>query len=526
MADPFNEFHSETSTSNCQFQEVYSSYKYDYLWFNILKKLFVKAEDSQILASDLKIQLTESMTETLAVCGHGAQRFYDISSFDNARFSPNEMAFDLFGKHHLIRIIKEGGQTSYIYQQYNNILDQYVTYMHSRGRFQNFISHRLLGRLGAHGGNEQYYFLYTTNGELIEQSEPVQLNNRNGDFETLETIYGPDYQHSKITTSGVLVGVIGSGVDYNHPMIAKHMLGRGDFDLDVQALKNLEKKVLTHPYENFEQLKDDMATVTREKANIGFPAWMDQAQGSRRPFDRIIPTIPGRNPHHETAMAGRIVVNQGGISLVSVRKAYLYSANENLVDIFKKFNELGVKVVNLSYAYACGENDSFEEQWRKVFTEYPHIIVVAAAGNEGKNVDNDPYCPARYSAEYEQVVSVTAADIEDSLASYDDISVNYGESVTVAARADSLLTLRPFGRVPMTQKNGGSSMAAAETSRIIAEALEKGLPLTGQNVKVHLERGVVPNANFLNRVSFPGVLNQDRFELSLSPKYSTVEPRY
>ena len=58
-------------------------------------------------------------------------------------------------------------------------------------------------------------------------------------------------------------------------------------------------------------------------------------------------------------------------------------------------------------------------------------------------------------------------------------------------------------------------MAAAETSRIFAEALEKGLSLTSDNVKIHVQRSSHKKPSLDGKVLSGGLLDQDEFERSL-----------
>ena len=112
-----------------------------------------------------------------------------------------------------------------------------------------------------------------------------------------------------------MVGVIGSGVDYNHPKIARHLVGRESFENEVVELIELKEKVTSFPYTRFDELVADITRLEEQKDQVGFPQWMDQALGTHRPFDQVIPRMPNRDPRHETTMAGRIVVNQGSIGL-------------------------------------------------------------------------------------------------------------------------------------------------------------------------------------------------------------------
>ena len=337
-ANPFANPTLPQVSARCHFQEVYSAYAADYIWFNILEKTLVRLEDGEANVNQFRSFLDNSMAETLSACGRPEERFYNIESLSNIEISAETYVFRLFDKQHKIMLTRDGGRVSYIYKQYQNSRSQFITFMHSRRQSNHFLSHRILGRLGTEMSSQRYYLLYSPEGALVDSSSAVTLNRNMQDFDSLVSIYGNSYSEALASNPKVVVGVIGSGVDYNHPMLAKHLLGRQDFEDDVAEIKFIEDKIITYGYDDFSELESDIQGLGQLKEDVGFPTWMDQALGSHRPFDQIIQRIPNRPDTHETTMAGRIVVNQGDIGLVSVRKAYLNAANENLLEIFQNFH--------------------------------------------------------------------------------------------------------------------------------------------------------------------------------------------
>lgn len=111
----------------------------------------------------------------------------------------------------------------------------------------------------------------------------------------------------------------------------------------------------------------------------------------------------------------------------------------------------GARIVNLSWG-GGSYNPALAAAIQQAQTA--GVIVVAAAGNNGRNSDSTPFYPASYSAHVNNMVVVGASTSTDSAASYS----NYGRSaVTLFAPGSSIVSLKPNQQYVTLS---GTSMAA------------------------------------------------------------------
>lgn len=299
---------------------------------------------------------------------------------------------------------------------------------------------------------------------------------------SLKAIYGSAPELSfKVT-----VGVIGSGIDYNHPGLAKYLTIRNTFEEELQSLEAANNTVVDPCL--FQRLQKQLG--------LGFPRWMDQVFQSPWPMDQVYQDgVLLAHKEHETRVASRIVEGREDVALHFVRR--MYGSQQDHFDVnqvIDRFSALGVKIVNMSFGSECGVLPREELAWAQIFKKYPQMIFVVSAGNAGRNLDSYDYCPARFSRENPNVISVTSATSDGALSvNYDpdlgrEILMNYGISVDVAIRADSLNVLVPhqYEQAWTSHAIGWTSHAAAEVTRVLAHAMADGYEVDAQTIKQKL----------------------------------------
>ena len=194
--------------------------------------------------------------------------------------------------------------------------------------------------------------------------------------------------------------------------------------------------------------------------------------------DNPMPDTPydEKGHYHGTHVAGTIGAvgdNSNGVSgvaqsvqIMAVKvfrpNGYGYSSDilEGLDYVGKEVDK-GVKVVAVNASYGGGggkPGDSMDQAIQKLGDK--GVVFCAAAGNNGKDIDNDPVYPAAYSAT--NIITVAASDQDDKLASFS----NYGKkTVEVAAPGTNILSTYPENKYAYLQ---GTSMATPNVSGTIA----------------------------------------------------------
>ncbi len=189
-------------------------------------------------------------------------------------------------------------------------------------------------------------------------------------------------------------------------------------------------------------------------APLGYDYWdMDP-----RPFD----ANPARSPffpqRHGTRTASLLLAEAPAVRLVPYR--YPRPAMQRMGDLVRDAAGKGIVIVNLS----LGSNRAEEwEAFAAAATANPQMLFVVSAGNEGRDIDDEPVYPA--SLELDNILVVTSSEHTGEIAR----GSNQGR------RTVDLLV--PAEEVSVTDFDGteipaaGSSYAAARVSALAARLL-------------------------------------------------------
>jgi len=272
------------------------------------------------------------------------------------------------------------------------------------------------------------------------------------------------------TGGSVMVGVIDTGVDYNHP------------DLAANVWTNPGEVPGNHMDDDNNGYVDDVH---------GY----DFSNNDGDPFD---------DNGHGTHCSGTIAaVGNNNVGVVGVN----WSAQ--IVGI--KFLSAGGSgstdgaIAGVQYAIAVGVRLTSNSWGGGGFSQAlldainaagaAGQLFIAAAGNSSANTDTSPHYPSSYNSPY--IIAVAASDHTDNLASFS----NYGATtVDLAAPGDDILSTLPGGSYGLLS---GTSMATPHVSGVTALAwgrfpnmqnlLVKDLILNNVDVKASLQGRVLTN---------------------------------
>jgi subtilisin family serine protease len=195
-------------------------------------------------------------------------------------------------------------------------------------------------------------------------------------------------------TSSVIVAVIDSGVDKNHPDLKDNLLAGHDFVDDDSEPDDLNGHG-TH-------VAGIIGAVSNNAQGVAGTAW----------HCRILPL--------------RALDQNGEGTIADVVDAIAFAAENN------------VKIINMSFA-----NSSYVQTLYNSIKAYPDILFIAAAGNEGAQAtgDNNDVIPI-YPASFDlpNIISVTATDQNDNLSSFSNSGL---KSVDIAAPGENILSTIP-----------------------------------------------------------------------------------
>lgn len=211
---------------------------------------------------------------------------------------------------------------------------------------------------------------------------------------------------------------------------------------------------------------------------------------------------------HVTGTIAAIANNRFGIAGVAPEAQVLplrvmsSSAGGRLSDVIQAFDRagrLGIRVVNASFGAT-----STSKALQDVIAAYPRTLFVAAAGNDGVNVDAKPVYPC--AVPLPNVVCVGASDMNDAPATFAKGATNVGAQ-TVDLFAPGTKIVSTWKSTTSYATAEGTSMAAPHVAGTLALIFSQDPSLSATQAKAKLLAGVDPVPQLAGRAVTGGRVN-------------------
>jgi subtilisin family serine protease len=253
----------------------------------------------------------------------------------------------------------------------------------------------------------------------------------------------------------IIVAVVDSGVDYNHPDLTDNMwINPGE---DKPPLGVVDLNDFDDTDDDGNGYIDDIFGYDFAGADIN-----DTDDGDNDPMDTLghgsaIAGIIGAVGNNRLGITG-VCWDVGIMSLKAVADNAEVLLLSDAIAGIEYAARNGANIINASW----GGPDFSQALYDAIdAADANGILFVAAAGNDGNNIDASPVYPASY--DLDNIITVMATDAEDKIAYYS----NYGEnSVDIAAPGGAQLYPGDYRGIFTCDLNGeyqfiqGTSMAA------------------------------------------------------------------
>lgn len=269
-----------------------------------------------------------------------------------------------------------------------------------------------------------------------------------GFFESFTKLVKPILSTVKPCSPKVIVAVIDTGIDYTHQEL-KHSLWVNSGEIGSWEPATYMEK---HDYDCHDKSCNGI-----DNDKNGF---VNDVVGWDFVHDMPLPYDTHGHGTHISGIIAAAAANGIGSSGICPTVTLMplkyydnvgagYSNLTNTIRAIKYAVKMGAHIINYS---GGGSDPSSEEKSAILEAQKKGVLLIAAAGNEGRNNDRVPYYPASYNLD--NIISVTSVDKKNEFLS----SSNYGKSVHLAAPGMVVLSTLP--RNTMGTMSGTSQSTA------------------------------------------------------------------
>ena len=274
----------------------------------------------------------------------------------------------------------------------------------------------------------------------------------------------------------LLIAVIDSGVDYNHPTLTENL----HFELDAQGkptrmgwdFSGSDAWPAPLIAQSADLDKTAPADVRANEVNLSngikeflglYPQFASQLNVDRH----VVQELAG-NLFHGTHVAGLMVYDEPRLGLMAYRalplnigyvagRMTLIDSEDNIVAAMKKAIEDGARVINMSLGTSINKHDLDEKYYqkqlkvmaeiKKIAQANPKVAIVAAAGNQGTWIDDKSRLGLPCGIEAKNILCVGALGADGEIASFSNIVLP--DYPFLMAPGDEILSLFPSQFCPI-----------------------------------------------------------------------------
>ena len=314
----------------------------------------------------------------------------------------------------------------------------------------------------------------------------------------------------------VLVTVIDTGVDYNHPALAYKILRPENEQSVIASQSSLARKrdSLLNDFQELDYLsrwwrekdyKEQVGLLNQQIKETAVGWDFSEEDGQPYDYSDFLCNFSGVFVHG-TAVAGVASKGSDDIAILPIRKPS--EQEEKFYSAVEYAFRRGSKIVNISLS--SDKKDKFKYLDRAI-KDHPDILFVIAAGNEGRDIDSAPIYPASF--DHSNIIVVAAIVGARELWP----ESNYGvSSVDVAAQGIWIHTIRPENSRSLVDV--GTSLSAAQVTRIAAKIKFIRPELSPEQIKDIIRNSVTPVPELRGKVKYGGIVNEE-LALELAETY-------
>ena len=294
---------------------------------------------------------------------------------------------------------------------------------------------------------------------------------------------------SEITGSNtVVIAVLDTGVDYNHPDLAGNTwVNTGEVTGNTLDDDNNGYIDDTRGWNFVDKNNNPMDTNGHGTACAGIAGAIGNNNLGIAGVDWNVRIIPLK-----------VIGSQG------------YGYESDAIDAILYANQNGADVISISWG-----GTGFNQALKDAIDASP-ALVVCAAGNSGQNNDNSPVYPASYASA--NIISVAASDQNDNLASFS----NYGTvSVDIAAPGVDIYSTKPgslYGTV------SGTSMAVPYVAGVAGLIKAEHPDWTATQIKDNILANTDQKPSLSDKVKTGGRINAYSAVMGTSPVVIPTTP--